>query len=244
MACVAFTHGRESLNTMKTRAFQIASVVWTGTLASAGTVLYEQNFNTGPTATGSTYSMSSQVSAITDTSRHFIHTTSTIAGTSYLGVDGGFVSGLNTNFFSSSSSLPTVTTSSFSLDGNSTVQFAIDLALHSSGSRWDSTSHVDFEYSIDGGSWASITSVDTDGADNAIPLFNGSAINRTFTNFATSISGLTGSMMQVRVVWADMDPGDSLGIDNLTISVVPVPPAAFAGLGLLAGLGAYRRFRK
>ena len=29
-----------------------------------------------------------------------------------------------------------------------------------------------------------------------------------------------------------------------TVSVVPLPPAAFAGLGMLAGLGAYRRIRR
>jgi hypothetical protein len=32
--------------------------------------------------------------------------------------------------------------------------------------------------------------------------------------------------------------------DGIGVSVVPLPPAAFAGLGLLAGMGAYRRIRK
>jgi hypothetical protein len=43
--------------------------------------------------------------------------------------------------------------------------------------------------------------------------------------------------------------GSLLELDNTefgfnSVSVVPLPPAAFAGLGMLAGLGAYRRIRR
>lgn len=41
---------------------------------------------------------------------------------------------------------------------------------------------------------------------------------------------------------------NQIGFDDVTfgssVNVVPVPPAAIAGLGMLAGLGAYRRVRK
>lgn len=227
---------------MKRTAFLIGSIVCAGSMASAGTVFYEQGFNTGPAASGSTYGMSFQAAPSTDPARHFTHSTSALP--SYQGVDGGFVSGLYTDFYTTLPT-PVLTTSSFSLDGNSTVQFAIDLAVHSSGSLWSSTSGVDFEYSTDGGSnWASIFSVNTNGSDDVLPILGGTTITRTFSTFTTSISGLSGTDMQVRVIWARVGLGESLGIDNLAVSVVPVPPAAFAGLGLLAGMGAYRRFRK
>ncbi|CAN0600321.1 unnamed protein product, partial [Laminaria digitata] len=38
-------------------------------------------------------------------------------------------------------------------------------------------------------------------------------------------------------------PG-ALGESSFSVSVVPLPPAAFAGLGMLAGLGAYKRIRR
>ncbi len=36
----------------------------------------------------------------------------------------------------------------------------------------------------------------------------------------------------------------SVSMHETTVNVVPLPPAAFAGLGMLAGLGAYRRVRR
>ena len=46
------------------------------------------------------------------------------------------------------------------------------------------------------------------------------------------------------VMRESLDGASSFSMSDNNVNVVPLPPAAFAGLGMLAGLGAYRRIRK
>ena len=74
------------------------------------------------------------------------------------------------------------------------------------------------------------------------------ANNDDVMNQSISISG---NFDQIEFYYARAD-GSPIGtglievVDNIdfNINVVPLPPAAFAGLGMLAGLGAYRRIRR
>lgn len=208
--------------------------------ASAGTVFFE-NFNAGSGDAASQYTLSDEF--YVSSSAYFLRTTSggPYAGTNFGGADGGFVAGLNTNY---SAGPYTMTTDAFDISGSSMLEFSFDLARQSNGSFWGEDSYVDFEYSIDGGAWDSLITVDTGGVDNTLPLFDGVAITNTFATFSTIIGGLSGTSMELRVTWTDLSVGDSLGIDSVHVAAVPMPPAALAGLGLLAGLGVYRRLRR
>jgi len=44
--------------------------------------------------------------------------------------------------------------------------------------------------------------------------------------------------------FTNIDIGDGINVDNVTLNVVPLPPAAFAGLGLLAGCAGVRQYRR
>lgn len=224
---------------MNARTLSIVAIGAAGSLAQASTVYYSQDFE----ADGVGYSMSAPYTVSNQS--HFLYgTTSTAPLSTYSGTSGNFVSGFNTNYFGTSRN---VTTDSFNIAGVSELDFAVDLATHTIVPSWEDTSHVEFEYRVDGGSWESIFTADSDGADPGAPFVNGVAITNTFSTFSSTISGLSGSIMEIRVVWMDMNPGDSLAIDNIFVSslaAVPLPSAALAGMGMLAGLGAYRRVRR
>lgn len=223
---------------MNVRTLSIVAIGAASTLAQASTVYYSQDFEADSVG----YSMSPAFTV--GTTAHFLYgTTSTSPLSGYSGTSGNFVSGFNTNYFGVSR---TVTTDSFNIAGVSELDFAVDLATHTIVPSWEDTSHVEFEYRVDGGSWESIFTADSDGADPGAPFVNGVAISNSFSTFNSAISGLSGTTMEIRVMWMDMNPGDSLAIDNIFVSSlasVPLPPAALAGLGMLAGLGAYRRTR-
>lgn len=224
-------------NIMNTRTVQIATLAFAAALAHAGTVLYSQDFSTTATTASSGYSIGDQR---INSSNYFLYVNdSTSPGSDYAGGDGGFVAGRNINALSDLDY--SVTTDSFDITGQSSLNFAIDLARHSDGALWASSDHVDFEYAIDGSStWTNFSTVDTGGVNNALPLFEGVTITNTFANFSTIITGLTGTDLQIRIVWADVGLGASLAIDNITVSAVPLPPAAFAGLSVLGCLGGLR----
>jgi len=208
--------------------------------AAAGTVLYSQDFEA--TGVGSGYTTTNQY-ITTPHYTHFLHTDgSALAGSGYTNTTGSFISGLNTDFFGAP--VPVVTTDSFDITGETNLQFAIDLATRNASPLWIASSQVTFEYRVDGGAWVDIFAADSDGVNFGTPTVDGVAITNAFATFTADISGLNGTTMEVQVVWANLSTIESLGIDNMTISVIPLPPAAFAGLGMLAGLGAYRRIRR
>ena len=69
-----------------------------------------------------------------------------------------------------------------------------------------------------------------------------------------SVVGFTGAggfdLLRVSSPFLREDPGalfvnrEAIALDNVGVSVVPLPPAAWLGLGLLAGLGAMRQLRR
>jgi len=228
---------------MKIRFAQIALLTALTGAASAGELFFE-DFDTAPLIGDSEYSLSPQFQS--GTTSYFLQSnTPTVVGgtTNFDNTDGGFVAGLNIN--ANTNDPRRMTTDSFDISGSPVLQFSFDLALHSVGSsNWDGDSRVEFEYSTDAGTtWETLTTVEA-ASNNTAPLFEGAAITNTFTTFTTTMGGFSGTSMQFRVIWANLGPGDSLGLDNLQVSAVPLPPAAVAGLGLLAGMGAYRRLRR
>jgi len=110
-----------------------------------------------------------------------------------------------------------------------------------SSPTWNNQSNVVFEYQVDGGSWTNIFTADNDGTGG--PKINGTAINGVFQTITADLSGISGLTMGVRVFWSRLGNFENLAIDNMTVAVVPLPTAAFAGLGLLAGMGICRRVR-
>ncbi len=210
--------------------------------AAAGTVLYTQDFETPESG----YTTTNQY-IVTPHYAHFIYTdSSTLAGSGYTNTTGSFISSMNTDWFLGHATLgtPTLTTDSFDITGETNLQFAIDLATRNASPLWIATSQVTFEYRVDGGAWIDIFAADSDGVNFGTPTVNGVAITNAFTTFTADISGLNSTNMDIRIVWANLSTIESLGIDNMTVSVIPLPPAALAGLGMLAGLGAYRRLRR
>ncbi len=168
----------------------------------------------------------------------------------YYGADGNFFAGMDLN--GEGATLPLyLTTSAFDISNTNNLQFAIDLAEDDDGSSqdWDALDYVRFEYEIDGNGWIEIFTVENDGSTyNTAPRVNGTIVTDTFSTFSADLSGLSGIEMVIRAVWS-LDSGDEdLAIDNILltgdrIAVVPLPSAAFAGLGLLGAMGAYRRIR-
>jgi len=200
--------------------------------AQASTVKYLQNFETANTG----YSIDTAEFQFT-TAAHFLRTTNS-PGVAHSNEDGFYMSMLNTEFFGNA---PTLTTDSFDITGASSLEFAIDIAAGGPIGAWSDTSNVVFEYQVDAGGWINIFT-----ADNGVsggPKINGIALDGAFQTITADLTGISGSNMEVRVFWADLKGFENLAIDNMTVAVVPLPTAALAGLGLLAGLGAYRRFR-
>lgn len=209
--------------------------------SASGGALYFEDFDEAPGSGGSQYSLSEQFQSGTTT--YFLRATSPspVTNSTFNGAEGGYIAGLNTNFFTGPH---TMTTDAFDISGSPVLQFSFDLARHSIGSFWADESRVEIEYEIDGGGWASISTIDTDGIDNAAPRFASTEISNTFDTFTTTLGGLSGDSMQLRIVWTDLGPGDSLAVDNITVAAVPLPPGALGGLGLLGGLLVVRRLRR
>lgn len=187
---------------------------------------------------------------------YFTHSDAAVSSTiNYNGANGGYFAAMDTNGSPGPEALPLyLTTDTFSINDYSELSFAVDLAedLASNGADdWDILDYVHFEYQVDGGSWNNIFSVINDGMTeyNTLAYVNGVAVTDTFSTFNADLSGVTGSTMALRVVWS-IDSGDEdLAIDGLsifgeTIAVVPVPTAAFAGIGMLGLMGAYRRTKR
>jgi hypothetical protein len=220
----------------------IAALALAAGVAHAGD-LYFQGFETQ----GVGYTTS--VTEFTDGGGDFFTQTdgSNIASSiNYNGATGSFFAGMDLD--GEGAGLPlTLTTSTFSIDGATNLQFAIDLAEDDDGSNqdWDDSDFVSIEYSIDGGSWMSIFDVMNDGSVfNAAPLVNGVEVTDTFSTFTADLSALSGSTMAIRLVW-NLNAGDEdLAIDNIRLSgdiaVVPLPSAVLAGLGMLGLMSASR----
>lgn len=145
-----------------------------------------------------------------------------------------------------------LTTSTFSIANHNNLRFAVDLAEDDDGANqdWDLPDYVNFEYSLDGGSWQSIFSAINDGSTfNSAAFINGVEITSTFSTFSADLSALTGSTLAVRIVFS-LDAGDEdIAIDNIrvtgdAINIVPLPPAAWAGMGLLATIAGVRAARR
>jgi len=220
-----------------------------GANAAGSTVFYTQDFELG---VGNGYTTTSQGTFGSPPSAHFIQTTNGSAFSStYSNTSGSFLSGSNVDSFSGLASFgtPIMTTDTFSIIGETRLQFAIDIATNTTTPQWQSTSVVNFQYRVDSTSdadWVDIfAATDPDGhSQSAPPSINGVAITNNFSTFTANITNLSGSSMDIRVVWTDLSTLESLAIDNINVSSAPLPSAALAGLGLLAGLGAYRRIRR
>ncbi len=218
---------------MKTRLPLFVILLSATGAARASTVYYTQDFETTAATASSGYTISDERIFSTN---YFLYTNASASpGSTYADAHGGFVAGRNTNYFSGYDF--SVTTDSFDITGATTLQFAIDLATHTTVPSWEATSVVNFQYQVDGGGWASIFDADSDGANPGAPMVNGVAVTNAFSTFTSNITGLAGTSLQIRVVWANLNPGDSLAIDNITVSAVPLPTAAFAGMGFLGLLG-------
>tara|TARA_R110002072_G_scaffold42064_22_gene119123 strand:+ start:2478 stop:3176 length:699 start_codon:yes stop_codon:yes gene_type:complete len=222
-------------------------IAGTAAIASADT-LYLQDFENG--ATG--YSTSTP--EFTDGGTDFFGRSDNISFSGsvvYNGADGEYFAGMDLD--GEGAGLPLhLTTNAIDISNTNNLQFAIDLAEDDDGSNqdWDDSDYVRFEYNVDGNGWVEIfTALNTNNIEfNTEPQINGTAITSTFSTFSADLSGLTGLSMQLRLVW-QLDSGDEdLAVDNIMLSgdriaVVPLPSAAFAGLGLLGAMGAYRRIR-
>jgi len=233
---------------MKSSITPLLLIAAFGASAHAAAVDYTQDFETT-----SGWSIPQEFLNPGGSLAHLIQTngtttpTGTSAPTGHSGTHGFFISGLNTNYDDNDNIVgtPSVTTESISLHGETSLRFAIDLATSTTNPQWNTTSVVDFQYQVDGMGWIDIfAATDSDGIGGSTPNINGIAITNTFSTFTANLTNLIGSSIELRVVWTNLGVGESLAVDNIYVSSVPLPPAAFAGLGLLAGMGAYRRIRR
>ena len=166
----------------------------------------------------------------------------------YFGADGNYFAGMDLD--GEGASLPLVQTfNTFNIAGFSGLNLSIDLAEDQDGANedYDDVDFVNFEYSVDGGTWTNIFSVlgiDNGSTFNQEPAINGligGEITDTFATFNFDLSAVTGTTLALRVVW-QLDAGDEdLAIDNVTVTGIPAPGAA--ALFGLAGLSAARRRR-
>jgi hypothetical protein len=228
-----------------TRVSFIAAIAAAAGVATAGD-LYHQDFETA--SDGYTTSVTEFSDGFGD---FFTQSDGTNIGSfvNYSGADGSFFAGMDLDGEGASPPLY-LTTDTFSIAGATNLMFAIDLAEDDDGTNqdWDDSDYVYIEYSIDGGSWTNIFTVEGDGSQfNSEPQVNGTAVTDTFATFNADLSALSGSNLAIRLVW-QLNAGDEdLAIDNLRIfgdvAAVPLPPAAFAGLGML-GLMAGAKLRR
>jgi len=167
---------------------------------------------------------------------------------SYNGATGSYFAGMDLD--GEGAGLPLeLTFDAFSIAGLTDLEFSVDLAEDQDGTNedYDILDYVDFQYNVDGNGWNNIFSVITTnptsgGEFNGEPEVNGVFVTDTFSTFSADLTGVSGSSMQLRVVWF-LDSGDEdLAIDNVRVSGVPTPGAvAIAGLAGLAGLRRSRR---
>lgn len=242
---------------MKTNQLIALAVAAAAGVASADSVYFQGFDAQGVGYTTSTDGLGGAGIEFSDGSFDFFaHSDTAVdSSVSYSGANGGYFAAMDTNGSPGPTSLPLyLTTDTFSISGYTGLSFAVDLAedLASNGANdWDLTDYVHFEYQVDGGSWTNIFSVINDGVTqfNTLAYVNGVAVSDTFSTFNADLSAVTGSTMTLRAVWS-VDSGDEdLAIDGLsifgeTVAVVPLPTAAFAGLGMLGLMGASRRIRK
>jgi len=212
---------------------------------ASGVNLYSQDFES---ANNAEYTMSLQGDG---TLNHFMRTNVAVnlPFYEYHNSSGTFVSGLD-DLFEGSDRM--VTTRSIDITNMANLQFAVDLAAGNFLAGNYVNNSLALEYQIDGGMWTSMMSVDPLAGSAVIYGSNepdGTPITSTFSTFSTGIADI-GSAMTIRATWRGGFTFDYIGLDNILVTgdnsivVVPVPPAAFAGLAMLAGLGAYRRVRK
>ncbi len=230
------------------RTLIISSVIATTAAASGAAELYLQDFSTQ----GLGYSTS--VAEFSDGGYDFFSQSaanSWNANVVYNGADGDYFAGMDLD--GEGAGLPlALTTDTFNITNTTNLQFAIDLAeddANDGNNDWDLGDFVSFSYQVDGGAWTNIFSAINDGSIfNSAAFLNGTEITDTFTTFTADLTGVTGSSLAIRIDW-NLNSGDEdLAIDNIritgeTMAVVPLPPAAFAGLSLLGIMAARRRFR-
>lgn len=216
-------------------------------IAQAGD-LYYQDFE-------STSGYTTSVPEFSDGSYDYFHRTNgggMHSSVNYDGASGYYFAGQDIN--GEGATLPVeLETTTFSIAGATDIMFSVDLAEDDDGSNqdWDGPDFVSFEYSIDGGAWTNIFTVESDIAINAFngePEVNGVAVTDTFSTFSADLSALSGSTLAIRVLW-DLDSGDEdLAIDNIRVTgnvvVVPLPAAAWGGLGMLGLMAGVRMRRK
>lgn len=208
--------------------------------------LYVQDFET---TTG--YSSSTQFKS-SDGSDFFIRTDGSDLGAN-------IAYGQSDNFFFAGQDIDTgiagpafLTSDAFSIAGSTMLQFSVDLAEDDLDSgfaqSWDLGDSVRFEYMVDGGEWQEIFTA-SGTADNTAARIDGREIKGSFETFTADLTGVTGDFMTIRLVW-DLDAnGEDLAVDNIRVTgqrvaVVPLPPAAFAGLAMLGALGIARGLRR
>ncbi len=76
---------------------------------------------------------------------------------------------------------------------------------------------------------------------------SGGSVSQSFSTlswsaYETQTFNFTGFTDLSSVSWGQSNPGHQF--DNLVLAVVPLPPAAWMGLGMLGGLGLIRRLRR
>ncbi|MHA7812915.1 MAG: VPLPA-CTERM sorting domain-containing protein [Phycisphaerales bacterium] len=219
-------------------------------IAQAGD-LYYQDFE-------STSGYTTSVPEFTDDNGDYFHRTNgggMSSSVNYDGASGYYFAGMDIDSPPGGSiDLPvSLISDTFSIAGATDIMFSVDLAEDDDGSSqdWDGPDFVSFEYSIDGGAWTNIFTVESDIADGAFngePEVNGVAVTDMFNTFSADLSALSGSTLAIRVLW-DLDSGDEdLAIDNIRVTgnvvVVPLPAAAWGGLGMLGLMAGVRMRRK
>jgi len=171
------------------------------------------------------------------------------SGTEYFGADGSYFTGQDMDSEPGIGLPVYLTTDTFSIDGYTNLMFAIDLAEDNSNDGnedWDASDSVAIEYQLDGGAWTEFFRVENDGSTfNSAAFVDGVEVTDLFQSFSADLSALSGSTLTLRMVW-DLNAGDEdLAVDNLRISgdlvVVPLPPAAWAGLGMLGLMAGVRK---
>lgn len=171
------------------------------------------------------------------------------SGTEYFGADGSYFAGQDMDSEPGIGLPVYLTTDTFSIDGYTDLMFAIDLAeddAFNGDEDWDAGDSVVIEYQLDGGAWTEFFRVENDGSTfNSAAFVDGVEVTDTFQSFSADLSALSGSTLALRMVW-DLNAGDEdLAVDNLRISgnlaVVPLPPAAWGGLGMLGLMAGLRK---
>jgi len=230
----------------------VAAVACAGFGANAlagGLNLYSQNFD-------NILDGYSTTTDFFDSNQHFTTGTqgdfNATGHNAYVGGDGQFFSALNA-WSGSFYGLSVLTLDTIDISGKTNLQFAMDIAADHAFIGWEG--FVEAEYQVDGGGWATLFDV-TGLVVFGPPLFSSSfspddglILTNAFSTITADLSSLSGNDLDIRFTF-EIEFFEYIGLDNIlvtgdnNVAVVPLPPAAFAGLGLLAGMGAYRRIRR